>query len=187
MDGEVSQNFPKSKFIRMISYIVKIKELILAIVAIITALVGWFKPQDTKVTQTSYEILSVKMGEIAKATESNHDDIQSLRSYLDGYTKGEARRVASLSPIASSTLTPLVLPKQTARVSLFNAIKNSVNSTPRVKAAAEAAEVAEASEIPEVKMSPAAAPAAAPPEISPRPASAAPPPFAQVVESASAR
>lgn len=186
MNDEISQNFPRSKFIRVISYIVKIKELILAIVAIITALVGWFKPQDTKVTQTSYEILATKMGEIAKATESNHDDIQSLRSYLDGYAKGEARRVASLSPIASSTLTPLVLPKQTARVSLFNAIKNSVNSTPRVKAAAEAAETSEASEIPEVQMAPAPA-AASPPEISPRPASAAPPPFAQVVESASAR
>ena len=189
MGDEISQNFPKSKFVRMISYIVKIKELILAVVAIVTALVGWFKPQDTKVTQASYEILASKMNEVAKATESNHDDIQSLRSYLDGYTKGESRKIANLSPIASSSssmLTPLVLPKQTARVSLFNAIKNSANSTPRVKAAAEAAETAEASGISEARSAPEPSPAS-PPEISPRPASAAPPPFAQVVESVSAR
>jgi hypothetical protein len=181
-DQDQDQDLPKSKFIRMISYIIKIKELVLAIVAIITALVGWFKPPDTKVTQTSYEILSAKMNEIAKATESNHDDIQSLRSYLDGYTKGEARKIASFSPAASSVLTPMVPPKQVARISLFSAIKNSVNSTPKVRAAAGMAEESEMAEMAEASSAP-----EAPPEISPRPASAAPPPFAQVVESASAR
>lgn len=186
MDDEISQDLPKSKFIKIIAYIVKIKELILAIVAIVTALVGWFKPQDTKVTQASYEILATKMSELSKATESNHDDIQSLRSYLDGYTKGESRKIASLSPVASSTLTPLVIPKpQIARVSLFKAIKDSANSTPAVKMAAEAAEAAE---IPDsIQSSEAAAPSDVLPSISPRPASAAPPPFAQVVEAASAR
>jgi hypothetical protein len=184
-DDDDDQDLPKSKLIRMISYIIKIKELVLAIVAIITALVGWFKPPDTKITQTSYEILSVKMNEIAKATENNHDDIQSLRSYLDGYTKGEARKTASFPSATSSMSTPTVPPIQVARISLFSAIKNSVNSTPKVRAAAEMAEIAEESEVAKAP-TPASAPAA-PPEISPRPASAAPPPFAQVVESASAR
>lgn len=183
MDDEISQNLPKSKFIKTIAYIVKIKELILAIVAIVTALVGWFKPQDTKVTQASYEILATKMSELSKATENNHDDIQSLRSYLDGYIKGESRKITSLSPVASSTLTPLVIPKpQIARVSLFKAMKDSANSTPAVKMAAEAAEIPD-----NIQSSEAAAPFDVLPSISPRPASAAPPPFAQVVEAASAR
>ncbi|MFA5202990.1 MAG: hypothetical protein WC708_01055 [Lentisphaeria bacterium] len=168
-NDEVSQDRPKSKFIRIISYIVSIKELVLAVVAIVTALVGWFKPQDMKVTKASYEILVNRTNEIAKATESNHDDIQSLRSYLDGYTKGEARKIATLvspAPSASSTLTPLFFSKPTVKNPPFNAMKNNVNQTPAVK-------MADMSEAPE-------APTDVLPGISPRPASAAPPPFAQV-------
>ncbi len=63
------------------------KGLILAAAALITAIGSWFRPQDMKVTKSSYETLAASIEEIGKEVDKNHDDIIAIRGYLDGLVK----------------------------------------------------------------------------------------------------
>ena len=152
---------PQNKFFKAISYFVSIKELLVAIVAIITAVYTLTKPQDTKVTQKSYEILVKRINELAKTTENNHDDIASLRGYLEGY---------------SSALKLLQQPTQAIpAVTIVAHSSKPVKKIPSIDDIAKMdGTIADTDQSATLTL----------PSISPRPAAQAPPPFAQVVQSA---
>jgi hypothetical protein len=151
---------PQSKFFKAISYFISIKELLVAVAAIVTAVYTLAKPQDTKVTQKSYEILVERINVLAKETENNHDDIARLTGYLEysNALKQPLQPIVQAEPskIASHALRPI---KRIPSIDDIAKIDGTVAST-------------EQSEVPPL------------PSISPRPVSQSPPPFAQVVQSA---
>ena len=151
---------PQSKFFKAISYFVSIKELLVAVAAIITAVYTLTKPQDTKVTQKSYEILVERINGLAKATENNHDDIARLTGYLE------------YSNIVKQQLQPIqqIEPSKTASHAL-RPIKRipSIDDIAKLDRAIAGTEQSEAPPLP---------------SISPRPISLSAPSFAQVVQSA---
>ena len=152
---------PQNKFFKAISYFVSIKELLVAVIAIITAVYTLTKPQDTKVTQKSYEVLVKRINELAKTTENNHDDIASLRGYLEGYS-------TALKSLQQPTQ---ALPSVTIVAHASKPIKN-IPSIDDIAKMDRSIIIADQSAAPTL------------PNISPRPAAQAPPPFAQVVQSA---
>lgn len=157
---------PQNKFSRMISYFVSIKELLVAIVAIATSVYTLVKPQDTKITQRSYEILVNRTNEIAKAAENNHDDIGALRGYLEGYIKGTSKT----EPITGSSLTPLAIPSSKPLVPYVFKPKRipSIDDIAKI----DGDGIADTSDAPPL------------PSLSPRTLTQTPPPFAQVIQSA---
>jgi hypothetical protein len=148
---------PQSKFFKAISYFVSIKELLVAVAAIITAVYTLTKPQDTKVTQKSYEILVERINGLAKATENNHDDIARLTGYLE-YSSALKQPLQPLQPILQPSKIVVHPLKPIKRIP-------SIDDIAKIDVTAE-------SEAPPL------------PSISPRPVSQSPPPFAQVVQSA---
>lgn len=94
------------------------KGFILTVAALMTAVGSWFKPQDLKVTKSSYETLAHSMEEMGKEIDQNHDDIVAIRGYLEGLVKnGHAPipvSISSVSPSLSTSTNPtyLIKPKE---------------------------------------------------------------------------
>lgn len=154
---------PQNKFSKVISYFVSTKELLVAVVAIATSIYTLVKPQDTKVTQKSYEILANRTNEIAKATENNHDDIDALRGYLEGYIRGNLKpEPITGSPLPAAPPKPITYAFKPKKIPTIDDIAKIDGQT--------------------LETEPSAAPPL--PSLSPRPMTPSPPPFAQVVQSA---
>lgn len=143
-----------NKLTKTISYLVTFKELLVAIIAIATSIYTLVKPQDTKVTQKSYEILVNRTNELAKASENNHDDIASLRSFMDGFIKAGGLKAEVQAEPSSAPIVPL----KSKKAAIVAAEPVRVN--PRENYSDSSASL---------------------PNISPKAAAAVPPPFAQVI------
>lgn len=64
--------------------------IIMMVITMITSVVSLLKPQDETAVQNSYETLSKQLKITSDDIAKNHDDIEALRNFLDGYIK--ARR-----------------------------------------------------------------------------------------------
>jgi hypothetical protein len=102
----------EEKTLSLLNQILSYKGLIIGIAAVLTALASWFKPTDITATKATYEVLSVKVNELAKTTEDlskaieeSHDEVANLRSYIEGFNNG---KIAGLSGNAQPVTLPPV-------------------------------------------------------------------------------
>ena len=68
--------------------------LVIAITSAITALSALTKPRDDRATQQSYEAVTAAIKELNEENQRQHDDLLSLRVYLDGYVRGNVQSAA---------------------------------------------------------------------------------------------
>ena len=192
MPEETPSEPPASKAFKWVTQILSARGFILGVAAILTAAASWFKAPDTTATKATYEVIVSKVNEVAKATESNHDDIAALRAYLDGYTKAELIKPPPPPSTSPGPQLPLV---QTPGVV---DLKKKKNSTPDYFAKALKAEAAKANALEDYKVGSGSYQDAPDPKamadvaqvhelpsISPRPAAAELPSFDQVVQESS--
>jgi hypothetical protein len=62
--------------------------LIASITGLVVATSAMLKPRDDRATQQSYETLAREMKELNEDNQQQHDDLVSMRAYLDGYLRG---------------------------------------------------------------------------------------------------
>lgn len=65
--------------------------LVASLVALVTAVSAFVKPQDQSVNQESYEQLSASIKQLSEQQQKNHDDLVALR----GYTEAAVQLAAS--------------------------------------------------------------------------------------------
>lgn len=65
-----------------------------AAAGLLTATAGFLKPRDDTATKVTYEQLSKELTKLSEENRSLHDDMVSLRAYVDGYAHGSTVKVA---------------------------------------------------------------------------------------------
>ena len=170
---------PASKPFKILSQILSARGFILGTAAIITAAASWFKPSDTTATKATYEVLAIRINELSKDTETNHNDLQALiRAYL--IEKTPVAPVATTGPgpqlplAPSVTLTPLVRKKVTPPVPDYFARSLDISPAPPEISKGGSLDMGAGVEPPKVVTLPAA----------PREPASELPPFDQVVQQA---
>lgn len=189
-EEETPSEPPASKAFKWVTQILSARGFILGVAAILTAAASWFKAPDTTATKATYEVIVSKVNEVAKATESNHDDIAALRAYLDGYTKAELINppppVTQPGPQLPTVQTPGVVDLKKKDSSTPDYFAKAIKAS-RAHHAAVGSQPAETSYQmpPEPKAMEDVAVVHELPSLSPRPAAAELPPFDQVVQESS--
>lgn len=80
--------------------------LLTAVTALVAALGTMFKPPDLTATKSGYEELRQSVKELNKATDQNHDDLVTLRAYLEGYANANrANGLGVPSAVAANAAT----------------------------------------------------------------------------------
>lgn len=161
------------KAVGWVSQLVSARNLIIGVIAVVTAISSWFKPTDTSATKEAYKVLVAKISTLEDAIESNHTDLEAQRAYLEGYTQG---KVAGASTVASASASSVLFEPPPPKV-----------VRPTVKAPKVSVGFTLKPEDPETSVAAKEAPPrppstdSAPPSITPLPAKAALPPFDDVV------
>lgn len=75
-------------------------------VAILIGVASMLKPSDP-VNQASYEELKTAIEANSKEISRNHDDVVSLKNYLEGYMKGVGATYPIPGPSSSALLVPM--------------------------------------------------------------------------------
>jgi len=185
---------PTSKAFKILSQVLSARGFILGTAAILTAAASWFKPPDTTATKATYEVLSSRLNELSKDTETNHNDLQAfIRAYI-GVTKGEVTQsIASIAstasppetplPLAGPQLVPLIRKKKGTETGYFSRTPeiSSVQREDAVVRKPAAQSDGVQAQVGVIVHSDSA------PSLSPREAPAALPPFDQVVQQASGK
>jgi hypothetical protein len=112
---------------------------IAAIVAVITSVASWFKPQDNTATKASYDTLSQEVKQIADQSVKNHDDLVATKAYLDGFTNRVLNEPVEIPSTSEQTLAESVrenLIKQRLPLKLIrHAVHETVVNPPPVTSA----------------------------------------------------
>jgi hypothetical protein len=77
--------------------------LITSIAGLIVAIGAIAKPRDDSATRESYETLSKAVKDLGAESERQHDDLVSLRAYLDGFLRGAGSPVTRPMPAPSAS------------------------------------------------------------------------------------
>lgn len=82
-----SEHIPKDVPKRLRNFLVwahASRHLLTALAALIAAMAALFKPQDHKVAKNTYEATSAGITKLEEQIKKNHEDIVTLRGYIDG-------------------------------------------------------------------------------------------------------
>lgn len=94
------------------SFVAKTKGVALVITAIAglaTAVGAHLKPRDDTATKATYDTLSSELKTLSEENGKLHDDLVSLKAYVDGYMRASTLPVTVVTPKAGSTAAPVVV------------------------------------------------------------------------------
>lgn len=70
--------------------------VIASLAALVTAISALLKPPQEPAAKAAYETLAVVVKENSEQNAKNHDDIENLRNFLEGYTRGNGSTPAAV-------------------------------------------------------------------------------------------
>jgi hypothetical protein len=90
------------------SYLKGWAAIIAAFAALVTAISAFLRPPQEPAARAAYETLAVAVKENSQQNAKNHDDIEGLRAFLEGYIRGNGRTPELSSMDAGTVPTPPV-------------------------------------------------------------------------------
>jgi hypothetical protein len=82
------------------------RHLLTAMAALIAAMAAFFRPQDHTVTKNSYEATTAGIAKLEEEIKKNHEDIVTLRGYIDGALRQPASE--SMAEPTPAALAPAI-------------------------------------------------------------------------------
>jgi len=82
------------------------RNIILALAALATAVGSWFRPQDDTATKQSYAWTAQKIEELSKNDVRTHNDLTSMRTYLEGYIQGQQNAQKAAAAVTAQEKAP---------------------------------------------------------------------------------
>lgn len=124
------------------SYLKGWAAIIAAFAALVTAISALLKPPQEPAAKAAYETLAVAVKENSEQAAKNHDDIEGLRAFLEGYTRGNGRTpdptltdagtVTPQASASSSSVRPTISARPVATASAVGAMGGGRSPPPPI-------------------------------------------------------